>query len=195
MRNTEATISDLRDRITSLERAGRRHRVLATGAGLVMLGALCLSAKRGVEDLQVGTLTAEHIVVIDGEGRPRLVLGEDPADTQRRSRSSGLTLLDDTGSERGGFATMEDGSVVLGMDSPAGVGAAMRDRIGLVVSPDGSARIDLIDNQTRLVVRLVSETPGTGGIEFFEYDTEAREVTVTRIDENDRQQRTISLGG
>lgn len=78
-------------------------------------------------------------VVVDDEGHTRVVLGQDPATTQRSSRGAGLALYDEKGSERAGFSTMADGSVVLGLDAPLGVGAPMRDRIGLKVHASGSA--------------------------------------------------------
>src|SRR5690606_32455222 len=66
------------------------------------------------------------------------VIGQDPAATHRRSRAAGILINDRHGHERGGFCTMDDGSAVLAMDAPRGVGASMPDRLGLVVNPDGS---------------------------------------------------------
>lgn len=189
-------MDELNVRIHNLEIKQRRYQriiyaiVLAVGM-ILMIGA----QSQQQENVRVHTLTAEKIVLLDGEGRIRIIIGEDPEDAQRRSRAFGITLFDKSGVERAGINTMEDQSVVLGMDAPTGVGASMRDRIGLVVEPDGSARIDLINNQTKIPVRLVSDTDGTGGVEFYEYDLEAREVKITRLNHSGSSQRVVKLDG
>lgn len=71
---------------------------------------------------------------------------------------------------------MADGSVVLALDAPAGIGASMRDRIGLKVESDGAAYVMLIDNQTRAVAKLFSDGAGTGGVQVFRWDMPARQV-------------------
>jgi len=76
---------------------------------------------------------------------------------------------------------------------PRGVGAAMRDRAAITVAPDGSAAMKLIDNQTSVPVRLVSDAAGGGGLEFLEYDLEKREYTVTRRDHSGASRSTHSL--
>ena len=189
-------MDELQVRIEHLERMRRRDRgifgvIVLAFSMILMLGAQ--SQQR--EDLRVHTLTADNIVVLDQEGHIRVKIGEDLEDTQRRSRACGVTFYDQSGAERAGLSTMEDKSVVFAMDAPAGVGAPMRDRIGLVVGPDGSSRIDLINNETKIPVRLVSDTDGTGGVEFFDYDIEAREVRITRLDQNGSVQRVVKLGG
>ena len=189
-------MDELRVRIEYLENMRRRDRgitlvvVLAIGM-ILMLGAQSPQQ----ENVHVQSLTAEEIVILDEEGRVRIKIGEDSEDTERRSRAVGITLFDKSGAERAGISTMEDQSVVLGMDAPAGVGASMRDRLGLVVGPDGSARIDLINNQTKIPVRLVSDTDGTGGVEFFQYDLDAGEVKITRLNYDGSSQRVVKLDG
>jgi len=130
----------MEDRITRLERSLRRTRVSAGAVGLALFAIVavqCASRAPTVFD----EVRARRIVLVDDEGRIRLEIAQDPRDTQRRARSAGLRVFDNTGHERGGFATFDDGSVVLAMDAPHGVGDRMPDRLGLVVSPDGSADI------------------------------------------------------
>ncbi len=43
------------------------------------------------------------------------------------------------------------------------------------------AGVSLINNQTGIPVRLVSDADGEGGIEFFAYDLKARKAFVKRI--------------
>jgi hypothetical protein len=173
-----------------------RQRVAGAALLALLLGAAVApqSAPAGAPAAAPADLTVRRLVVVDDHGRARLELGQDPADTQRRSRSCGLTIFDATGAERGGLSTMDDGSVVLGLDAPVGVGSPMRDHIGMVVAPDGSARIDLINNETLLPVRLVSDADGTGGVEFFKYDLDKRECTVRRLSEAGESTRVLPLG-
>jgi hypothetical protein len=135
--------------------------------------------------VQGGTQTTDEVrtrrlVIVDDSGYERIVLAQDPPTGQRVSRATGLTLFDDKGSERGGFSTMEDGSVVLAMDAPLGVGAPMRDRIGLKVNPDGSAYVMLIDNQTRAVAKLQSDG-AEGGVQVFKWDMEAKQIHIRTL--------------
>ena len=81
-------------------------------------------------------LVVKRLVVVDDEDRARIVIGQDPEGTQRRSRHVGITLHDPDGAERMGLGLMDDGSVGIGLDAPSGVGAPMRDRLGLRVSAE-----------------------------------------------------------
>jgi len=135
--------------------------------------------------VQGGTRTTDEVrtrrlVIVDDNDNVRIVLAQDPPSTERVSRGTGLTLFDDKGSERGGFSTMEDGSVVLGMDAPLGVGAPMRDRIGLKVDPDGSAYVMLIDNQTRAVAKMQSDGD-EGGVQVFKWDMDAKRIHIRTL--------------
>ena len=149
-------------RVATLERSLHRAKLVASLSGLAVALVLAAAFTRGLTQASDEVRT-HRLVIVDDQGHPRAVLGQDRANAQRVSRGAGLTLYDDNGSERGGFGTMADGSVVLGLDAPAGVGAPMRDRIGLKVFPNGSAYVMLIDNKTGAVARLLSEE-GPGGI-------------------------------
>jgi len=172
-------ISSVEDRIATLERSLRRTRFTLRA---LILGVLLVVA---VGFVQGGTQTTDEVrtrrlVIVDDSGNERIVLAQDLPTGQRTSRATGLTLFDDKGSERGGFSTMEDGSVVLAMDAPLGVGAPMRDRIGLKVHPDGSAYVMLIDNQTRAVAKLQSDG-AEGGIQVFKWDMDAKQVHIRTL--------------
>jgi hypothetical protein len=186
-----STQPSLEERVRLLERKSRRERALL--AALVVAG-LCGAATVQESRPSTDTLTARHLLIQDSQGRTRIHLGEDPPDTQRRSRACGVQLLDATGAERFGVGTMKDLSVVLGLDSPHGVGDPMRDRIGLSVEPDGSASITLIDNRTLIPVRLVSEAGGGGGVEFIDYDFEQRKATITRLNSKGESRSEVPLG-
>lgn len=183
----------LENRIALLERKLRQHRLVGALAACVLLVAL-VAGQAAPNDNRPRKITVHELTVVDDQGRPRIVLGQDAKDVQRRSRAAGLTLYDDKGAERGGFSTMDDGSVVLGIDAPAGVGAPMRDRIGLMVGADGSSSIMLIDNQTRGVVKLASDADGAGGVMLFKWETENKQVHVKTLTYEGGTTETINLG-
>lgn len=165
------SFAELEDRIVTLERTVRRTRLVAGVAllsTLLPLGAGFLHSRNAASD----EVRTRRLVVVDDDEQTRVLLGQDPANTQRIARSAGLWLFDDKGSERGGLSTMADGSVVLGLDAPVGVGAPMSDRVGLKVFPNGSAYIMLIDNKTGAVARLVSEEApgGVRGLQLFKWE-------------------------
>jgi hypothetical protein len=166
----------LEARVNELESKLRR-RNLGTGmAWLAVIGLLIVGANDAKPLAQApARITASQITIVDDQGRQRVVLGQDPKDAQRRSRASGITLYDEKGAERGGFSTMEDGSVVFAMDAPAGIGAPMRDRLGMVVGDAGQASIMLIDNQTRGVAGLYSDGSGGGGLQVYKWDMAGNE--------------------
>jgi hypothetical protein len=166
-------------RIEGLERSVARLRRLTVGLALALVAAVVTGFAAPIQ--QSNELRTRKLVIVDDAGQTRLSLGQDPATTQRISRAAGLVLYDASGAERGGFATMADGSVVLGMDAPVGVGAPMRDRIGLKVMPDGSAYVILIDNQTRAVAKLHSDGAGGGGVQVFKWDTTAKQIHIRTV--------------
>ena len=178
-------------RILRLEKLLSRIRVLAA---LLPLAVLILFAVLGIRPVTSAARIQDEVItrrlmVVDGAGRVRVLIAQDPEDSQRRSRSAGLVVFDSTGAERGGFTTFDDGSVGLGMDAPQNVGAPMRDRLGLSVGPDGSAEVMLLDNQTRAVAKMLSEGNGDGGLQVFKWDMEGKKIHVrTVIYDGDRHE-------
>lgn len=136
---------------------------LACGAGAIQEAARPAGQPQPVE------MTLRKLTIVDDQGRPRIVLAQDPADTQRRSRAAGMTIYDEKGSER--------------------------DRAGLVVGPQGQASFMLIDNQTRGVVRLQSDGDGKGGLQLFKWDMKAKRVHVKTLTFDGEEIATEELGG
>jgi hypothetical protein len=164
-------------RLARVEQSLARTRVAAASLG----AALAFIVVTGFT--QLGTPISEEVrtrslVVVDDKGVVRVKIGQDPINTQRRSRSAGITIHDSTGAERGGMSTFDDLSVVFAMDAPRGVGHPMRDRLGLRVDPNGSAHVMLLDNQTRAVAKLHSDGNGGGGVQVFKWDMDAKQVHV-----------------
>lgn len=107
------TTESVEQRVATLERSYRRAKLVASLSPLAVLLVLGAASTRGQPQAPDGVRTY-RLVVVDAQGQTRAVLGQDPTNTQRVSRAAGLTLYDDKGSERGGFSTMADGSVVIG---------------------------------------------------------------------------------
>ena len=167
---------------------------LLAGAAAAVLALLCSGFTRQEPEV-FDSIRARQISIVDDKGTVRLLLGEDTKNIQRRGRCSGVVVFDELGNERGGFGTFDDLSVVLALDAPLGVGAPMRDRIGLVVDADGSADVRLIDNKTTVPVRLSTDAEGGGGLEVIGYDLEARKATIRRLSFDGETEREISLDG
>lgn len=148
---------------------------------LLLCGVIVLTTSMGTSSDVQDEVRTHRLVLVDDKGVTRLELGQDPVDAQRRSRSAGLTIYDDLGNERGGFGTFDDGSVVFAMDAPVGVGAPMRDRIGLVVWPDGSSHVMLLDNATKAVAKLHSDGAGNGGLQVFDWNDATKKIQVKTI--------------
>lgn len=185
-------IPSVEDRIAGLERSLRRTRFTLRS----LVAGVCLAAAAGFTHDSTQTsdeLRTRRLVIVDDSGHVRIVLAQDPPNTQRMARATGLTLYDDKGSERAGFATLGDGSVVLGMDAPLGVGAPMRDRIGLKVYPDGSAYMMLIDNQTRAVAKLESDG-AAGGVQVFKWDMVAKQIHIRTLTFDGDLRDSVSFG-
>ena len=175
----EAPDSPALDQIRSLERRLRRTQVAVVAALACLVG---LSAGGPRQDPEVvDSIRARRIEVLDDQGVVRVSIGQDAADTQRRSRACGITLHDAKGDERGGLGTMDDLSAVIALDAPVGVGGPMRDRVGMMVSPDGSAQIVVIDNQMQAAARLTSDPKGGGWLELYGYDREKKQGTLRRV--------------
>jgi hypothetical protein len=195
----------LLDRIARLERRCRRSNAALASLGLCAVTALVVGLGPGE---QPGDKPREIVVtrltLVDDAGQKRLVIGQDPKDTNRISRAAGLTLYDKAGFERGGFSTMDDSSVVMAMDAPRGVGGPMVDRLGLKVHPNGTASIMLIGNDmhapltmttdeksnavimlqgkdTGVPVRLIVDDTG-GGLELIGYDMPNKKALIKRLD-------------
>lgn len=189
---------EMANRINQLERRVSMLCRLAGALCICLLAGLLLGTGPGeVVGAAVPKpreLVVSKLTLVDDEGKTRLVLGQDPKDVNRIARSAGLTLFDNKGAERGGFATMDDGSVVLAMDAPVGVGKPMRDRIGLKVFATGSAEISLLGNNALIPVRLITDAEGSGGIEFLDYDLPNKKAFIKRTNYQGESKSETNIG-
>ncbi len=184
---------DLERRVGELERKLRRTH---SGAALVGLSAVMLALSGGaIEDPIQKELRAHRLVIVDDQGVPCVFIGQDAPETKRRALAAGISIFDKHGNERGGFSTFDDGSVVLAMDAPKGVGDPMPDRLGLTVGPLGQAEVMLIDNKTRGVVKLRSEGDGKGGLQLFRWDMNDKKIHMKTLTFDDEEKHSFDMGG
>lgn len=160
-------IQELSQRINSLERKLQRKNrvtaftVLAACATVATsLYATSPEATRSTSQI-VDEVRTRKLVVVDDQDRVRVTIDQDSPDIDRYERSAGLTIFDDQGRERGGIATIDDGSAVIALDSPWGVGNPMRDRAGAKVFADGSAAMGVLSNRGAFAAIL--RTDGESG--------------------------------
>lgn len=155
--------TDLERRLLLLERANRRWRWMFLASALAGLAAIAsaLHANGGAGAAPAGGTSDEirtrRLVVVDDQDRIRVTIDQDSPDIDRYERSAGLTIFDDQGRERGGIATIDDGSAVVALDAPWGVGSPMRDRAGMKVFADGNAAMGVISNRGAFAAVLRSD--------------------------------------
>ncbi|EIL96678.1 hypothetical protein RHOFW104T7_04925 [Rhodanobacter thiooxydans] len=173
---------------------GRSLRKLQIVTGALSVAVVMLAATAALQryrSLDTNELRTHRIVVLDANGTKRIEIGQDAPNADRRARSAGIWMFDDTGHERGGMSTFADGSATMALDAPAGVGSqSVRDRLGLRVDADGSAQLLLTDNQTRGIVRLLSDGNGGGGVQTFKWDMAGKQIHV-RTTTFDGDERTL----
>jgi hypothetical protein len=184
---------DTAETLAILERRLRRTQAVLAAVALTAAGAILAAAIRPADPV-VPEIRTRRLVVVDDKDVPRVVIGQDPVDGQRRARAAGITVHDKTGAERGGFSTLDDGSVVMALDAPVGVGAPMRDRLGMVVWPDGSSYVMLLDNQTRAVAKLSSDGKGGGGPQVFKWDDASKSVGIKTLTFEGEKVETQKMG-
>ncbi|HYC74343.1 hypothetical protein [Brevundimonas sp.] len=175
--------------IVRLQKQVGRLQAVTVAMGLGLAAVLVSGAAR---DPIKDEIKARRIALVDSRGVERVVMGEDTG--RRHGRSAAVWIYDETGAERGGMGTFENGQASIALDAPAGVGAPMPDRLGLVVSSTGAAAIQLNNNDTGVPVRLVTDAEGGGGVELIEFDHAERKARIRRLTYGDDTRREVSLG-
>ena len=172
------------NRVKILEHKLRRRNqltwlVLIVAAAVMMTTSYAISEKASAVNI-IDEVRTRKLVVVDDQDRVRITIDQDAPDIDRDWRSAGLTIYDDKGHERGGIATMDDGSAVIALDSPWGVGSPMRDRAGMKVDSDGSAMMGLISNLGSYAAVLHSDG-GSGRLELYQAKEDGNALGVKTI--------------
>jgi hypothetical protein len=159
-------ISTTEHRIEELERSLRLAKRVGGLAALGLLFWVSVGATAQQESPVSDVLRTRRLVIEDAAGVQRVLIGD--LGERMHGSGSGIAIFDEAGTERFGVSTFPDGRITMGFDAPAGVGHPMRDRLGLGVGADGSAFLMMIDNGTRVPVRIRTE-PDANGIGYLEF--------------------------
>jgi hypothetical protein len=139
-------------------------------AVLLWAGTALIQLARAQQQPSDLILRARTLIIEDGEGRPRMVLGSPIPDRQQRGNTrTGMIINDADGVERFGLGLNNAGSVVMGFDAPRGKGDDRnRERITIVADGNGSGYIRFLDRQTRIPARLFLDEDNRVWLEFNE---------------------------
>jgi hypothetical protein len=158
------------DRFTRLESECRRLRVAVALLAVFVVATATTLHPRAQQPRDV--LRARGLVIEDDAGRPRVVLGA-PIPENRTATRSGLKILDASGVERLGMSLLSNGSMVLGLDAPAGTGNdANKERITLVADESGGAAMTFKDRRTFVVSRMYLDSDNRAWLQFSDYTQE-----------------------
>jgi hypothetical protein len=177
------------DRIARLERS-LRFMKLGWLVLLLLIIALAL-IWYGVGGIAQRQITVRRILVLDAAGVPRMRLGEDQGNG-RQSKATGLVLMDSTGHERGGMATMANGRVVMGLDAPYIKGQSP-DRAGMMVDDQGHFMFFAVDNQGAPVMLLKAGDSG-GALQVMQLSADKKQMQVRTLGVNGDTQSTMNGG-
>ena len=158
------------DRFTRLESECRRLRIAVVLLAMFVVATLTTLHPRAQQAADV--LRARGLIIEDEAGRPRVVLGA-PIPENRSTTRSGLKILDASGVERLGMSLLSNGSMVLGLDAPAGTGNdANKERITLVADEKGGASMAFKDRRTFVVSRMFLDAENRAWLQFSDFTQE-----------------------
>jgi hypothetical protein len=114
------------------------------------------------------TLRVRKLIVEDGTGKERVVLGY--LDAPGNTRRIGLRINDPAGVERFGLSHIDNGSLVMGFDAPPGTGVdANRERITISADATGGAHLRFLDRRTNVVSRMYLDDQNQVWMQFSDF--------------------------
>jgi hypothetical protein len=135
-------------RIDGLERRLRLLGVLSAVLVIVAMSAITVPSVTAQAQPQV--LRARGLIIVDEQGRERIVIGSpvpDPKEGKRLNPSTGMVINDINGYERFGLGLTQDNRMGMGFDAPPGKGDDRnRERINIVADENG--REPIFDSST-----------------------------------------------
>jgi hypothetical protein len=134
-------------------------------------------------------IKARGLVIVDEQGRDRIVLGSpipDTKDGKRINPAHGMAILDPNGYERFGVGLMDNGQMAMGFDAPRGTGDDRNtERLHFVADADGGAMIRFLNRKTGV----------PGWIRLGEDDKLYLEFLDVQPDKNKVYRRRIGMDG
>jgi hypothetical protein len=160
--------------LARIDRLERRLRVL--GVVSVVLASIAISAitlpsvnAQG----QPSVVRARGLIIVDDQGRDRIIIGApvpNPREGVRSSPATGMVINDAAGYERFGLGLFDDNRVVMGFDAPRGTGDERnRERITLVADASGGAYLRFLNRKTAVPGRLVLDAADQFYLEFLDF--------------------------
>ena len=161
--------------ITRINRLERKLRVLGgiiVGLALVAISAVAFPSA-AAQGQQPQVLRARALVIVDEQGRDRIVIGApvpNPKEGMRSSPSIGMVINDPAGYERFGLGLTDDNRMMMGFDAPPGTGDDRnRERINIVADAKGGAYLRFLNRKTGVVGRLILDAADQFYLEFLDF--------------------------
>ena len=124
-------------------------------AAMILFRLTPVSVHAQANAIDASIVRARQIVVVDDQGRDRVIIGGPIKDPNRTAPMTGLIILDQKGHERIGMGVYPQGNASIGLDAPAGNGDDRnRERIVMEADANGGAEIDLFNKKTFIAGRL-----------------------------------------
>ena len=156
----------IEERLRRLERQVRTFKMIA--AALAALAVILGTLPRPAAQQAAGPLRVRQLIVEDGDGRARMVLGY--LDAPGNTRRFGMRINDPRGVERLGLSYMESGAMVMGFDAPPGTGDERnRERISIVADEAGGAHIRFLDRRTSAAARMYLDDQNRAWMQFSDF--------------------------
>ena len=154
------------ERVRGLERQVRALKI--TAAAAVVLAVVLGTLPRPEAQQAAGPLRVRQLIVEDGDGRARMVLGY--LDAAGNTRRLGMRINDPRGVERFGLSYIENGALVMGFDAPPGTGDDRnRERISIVADEAGGAHIRFLDRRTSMAARMYLDDQNRAWMQFSDF--------------------------
>ena len=158
-----------------IDRLERRLRLLEAVLALmvVMVAVSVVTLPSVTAQGQPQILRARGLVIVDEQGRERIVMGSpvpDPKEGKRMDPSTGLVINDINGYERFGLGLNQDNRLIMGFDAPPGKGDDRnRERINIVTDANGGAYLRFLNRKTGVVGRLILDNNDEFYLEFLDF--------------------------
>jgi hypothetical protein len=159
--------SQLHDRVSHLERQLRRIYGLASVVFIAIVSALTTAFLRTPSTPDV--IRARQVIIEDGAGRDRVVLGAPIRDNFNRiSPATGMVIRDSVGRERFGVSLDARGNMGLGLDAPRCTSDPCNtERINLVADAEGGAHLRFLDRQTGVAALMYLDDDDRTYLDFM----------------------------
>jgi hypothetical protein len=134
---------------------------------------------------KLSVLRARGLIIVDEQGRDRIVIGSpipDTKDGKRINPAHGMAILDPNGYERFGVGLMDNGQMGMGFDAPRGTGDDRNtERLHFVADANGGAMIRFLNRKTSVPGWLRLGDDDKLYLEFVDVQKDKNKVIKRRI--------------